>query len=71
MPDEIDIAQERAELHLSAAIAAARALPKTLPRPEFCLNDCGELPLPAALYCSDECRIDHQARKAIQKRQGS
>jgi hypothetical protein len=68
--DEIDMAQERAQKDLDAALAAARAKPKTQPRPEACLNDCGELPAPEALYCSPECQHDHEARKATRRRVG-
>lgn len=70
MPDEIDIAQDRAARDLEAAIAAARQGPKFSIRPESCLNDCGEPPIEGALYCSDECRIDHHERKERRRRQG-
>ncbi|QMV32652.1 hypothetical protein F1_00024 [Ralstonia phage Heva] len=70
MPDEIDIANDSAARDLEAAIAAARSGPKFSIRPDICLNDCGEPPIPGGLYCSDDCRIDHHARKELRRRQG-
>jgi hypothetical protein len=70
MADDIDLAQERAELHLSAAIAAARARPKTHPAVSECMNLCGEAPLPGGLFCSQDCQHDAEARDAKLRRQG-
>ena len=69
--DIIDQANERAQIALDAAIAAARQKPKAHVQPVFCLNECGEPPQPAALYCCVECRDDHQERLAKRRRQGA
>jgi hypothetical protein len=68
--DVIDQANERAQVALDAAIAAARNQPKTHVQPVFCLNECGERTQPAALYCCEECKSDHEARQATLRRKG-
>lgn len=68
--DDIDIANDSAARDLDAAIAAARQAPKFSVRPTECMNECGEPPIEGALYCSDDCRRDHHARKELRRRQG-
>jgi len=63
-----DLATLRAEQFTAAALAAHRggAQPS---RPGTCAN-CGCGCLPAAVYCDDDCRADHQHRQGVLRRQG-
>lgn len=56
MADEIDKANELADLHLQAALDAAKVTDNEK-LTGYCQNDCG-MPTRGA-YCSKECRRDH------------
>jgi hypothetical protein len=60
MADEIDLANERAEIALADALRMRKPV---LPRIGHCYN-CGERA--DALYCDVACRDDHQRRQFMQ-----
>lgn len=61
MSDEIDKANELADLHLEAAIYNAQKVTGNERLTGWCLNTgCGEATHGA--YCSKECRSDHTKR---------
>ena len=67
-----DMAAVCAEEHLSAAMLGHQrsVLATQASAPGVCSN-CGAACLPAAVYCDDDCRQDHEARLQTQRRQGS
>lgn len=69
MADEIDIAQEKNELLLSNAIAAARRAVDALPSTGLCHN-CGEEVSDNRHFCDADCRDDWQKRRHAKTREG-
>lgn len=69
MSDDIDIANDRAQLHLDNRIAEARRAP-VVDRSGVCLNpDCGSKAKKGGLYCSDDCKDEHRRFEAIRAKQ--
>jgi len=58
MADEIDKANELAEMHLKAALKNAQNVTGNESLTGWCKNNCG-MPTHGA-YCSKECRRDHE-----------
>lgn len=67
--DPSDTATKNEIEELERRIAAARGVvAQPRPMPEFCENDCGEVPRERSRYCSEDCRCDHELRQRIEKR---
>lgn len=73
MSDEMDMAQDRAQIELDRAIALARrpALDAARIYGGLCMNDCGEMAQPVSRFCSHECLDDAEARYARAKISGA
>lgn len=66
MADEIDMANEMADLHLKTALANVRAQPKLPPKGEcyYCESKVeGE-----KLYCDADCASDHEKEQRLRNR---
>ena len=61
MADEIDIANDRAQQDLDAALARARCHEPPLTPTGRCYN-CNEPVLAVALFCDSYCRDDYEHR---------
>lgn len=65
-----DMATLREGQFLAASLARqAAAGVRRIGRPGWC-TWCASVCLPLAVYCDDECRIDHEARQRTLHRQG-
>ena len=64
-----DKASEVEQLFLAQALELQRRRAAAVPesRPGVCAN-CGEQCLPLAVYCDEECRLDHQRRQCVHAR---
>lgn len=71
MSDEADIANDRAQLDLERAIAAARRSPERPEPTDICLNGCGDPPAPGSRWCCSECRDDWEHRQRMNKIRGA
>lgn len=71
MADDIDRANDLAQVILDNAIAAQRSK-ANVPRASVaeCLNECGEPPLTGGFFCSADCRRDYEYRQQVRQRQG-
>lgn len=65
-----DLASRLEQQALATAIAAARAAGGATLAPRGRCANCGERCLPAAAYCDEDCRADHEARLTTLRRQG-
>lgn len=65
MSDLVDDASDREALDRNLALAVRKPVPLHDGR---CLN-CGE-EIPGACYCDADCKLDHEAREAAQRRNG-
>lgn len=65
-----DMATLRDEQHLQAALLRQRQAAMAMPgsKPGTCSN-CSQPCLPAAVYCDEDCRADHQHRVTVQRKQ--
>lgn len=70
MADEIDRANDLAQVLLEKNIEHARSQPKYSVSPAECLNECGEPPVKGGKFCSRDCRLDFEYRATIRKNQG-
>lgn len=65
-----DMATRREGEFLQRALLAQQARASSVSaRPGVCTN-CGAACLPRAVYCDDDCRVDHAAREQRMARQG-
>jgi hypothetical protein len=67
---EGDMASLREAQFVSAAVDAARAAAgRRESTPGTCLNCSARIAAPA-IYCDDDCRADHEERRARERRKG-
>lgn len=73
MSDETDLATDREEKEREKFIERARRpeAMKSLVRPVFCMNGCGDKPREKSNYCSGECLEDHERRNKLAARRGA
>jgi predicted nucleic acid-binding Zn ribbon protein len=70
--DEIDIANEQAELFLASALANQRkAAARAVEPPGECLNCGADLYTSTRRFCDSDCAEDWQHRNRVRQKQGS
>jgi hypothetical protein len=73
MSDDADLAGDRQEKEIAAALDAAAqraAIEAMKPLPVYCLNGCGEKARERSRYCCPECLEEAEFRARQQKRMG-
>jgi len=65
-----DMATRREAEFLQAALAAQQRAHAAPVAPPGVCRYCKARCMPAAVYCDEDCRADHEAEQAIRRRQG-
>lgn len=69
MPDEIDIANEQADLFLSSALAQVRKAAARVDPMGECMNCGADLTSNVRRFCDSDCAEDWHSRQRVQRKQ--